>query len=379
MPRLNLIRFAGRASATCAVVLSLVAVAPVNATTFCVNNASTLQADLDTARTNNQDDVIEIQTGSYSVPSGGIQFVAGSNDDDHALEISGGWNASCSSQLQDPLQTVLDGFGVDQVMHLSVLDNTNVTIRLLTFADGYLPPSSDAHGAGLAIDAAGSAYAGTWTIERNAFLLNTANTAAGLDLTVGGGADTARFRVINNLFAYNHAAINEGAAGMVLNGGHGIYVTNNTVVNNMSDGTGISANYQVGGIFLTGTTGILRVIANNNLCDNQGQDLIVLGGTTGFGLLHNNVGSVYGDTPETTEGNISVTPVYQSAGLYQFIPARNSPLVDAGTPPPVFFPNWYLTSDDLAASDRLVGPAVDIGAYENERIFIDGFDPPEAP
>ena len=98
------------------------------------------------------------------------------------------------------------------------------------------------------------------------------------------------------------------------------------------------------------------------------------GDSHAYHLLHNNFANLLGATPTSSNGNISVTPVYQDNGGYAFTPARNSPLVDAGISPPPISPYWYLTSLDLALEDRVVGPAVDIGAYENERIFQNGFD-----
>ena len=75
------------------------------------------------------------------------------------------------------------------------------------------------------------------------------------------------------------------------------------------------------------------------------------------------------------QGNISVEPVFES-GLFNFTPRRTSPLVDAGIAPSGVFTFWYLTDVDLNGVDRVVGSTVDIGAYENERIFTNGFDVP---
>jgi hypothetical protein len=113
-------------------------------------------------------------------------------------------------------------------------------------------------------------------------------------------------------------------------------------------------------------------VTNNNFRDNGGAD--VEQGNSGYDLFlqNNNHQSFDVDASAVLEDNINVEPEYQ-AGLFNYTPVRGSPLVDAGREPQGTL--WYLTDVDLNDSPRMVGAHVDIGAFENERIFDDGFDP----
>ena len=343
------------------------------AATFCVSTSVELQDALTTAAANGEDDVIKVSEGTYAAPTSGFVYFALSlfGRDDRALEISGGWqgrlNNPCQVQVSDALDTVLDGGAAHRVMDIVVQQHSDVNVRLLTFSNGYAPGTS--LGAGLHVATEAGGLAATWTIERNAFINNEAKFGAGLTIAEDAAASTAQVRVINNEFVLNHAHGNAGAAEIGLNGGYGIYVTNNTVLNNASDETSVNAN---GGIYVFGS-GTQRFIANNNLWDNDGADLWVGSSSVGYDLLHNNIGVRIGTVPESSSANIDFAPAYQNAGLFKYIPVRDSPLVDAGVSPRSLNPGWYLTVQDLAASDRTVG-SVDIGAFENERIFVDGFE-----
>ncbi len=350
---------------------------PAVAATFCVYTSTELQNALTTAQTNGEDDVIKITTGTYVAPSGGFSYQAGTIIGDyHALSLSGGWygrfNAPCSQQVQDPLQTVLDGGSAQRVLKIVVREadvNSNVSVRLLTFANG----SSTSLGGGLSLAGVNGDFAGNWTIERNAFLNNQAAHGGGLGIAENNAAATAHVRVINNLFLLNRATGNYGAAQIGLDGGYGIYLTNNTVLNNSTAATGGSA---TGGIYVTGT-GSVRVIVNNNLWGNDDADLWVNSGSSGYSLMHNNIGMLIGSLAGNSAGNISITPEYAdplASFDYDFAPRRDSPLVDAGQSP-TLFSGWYLPSYDLNGGDRTVGQ-VDIGAYEEDLIFAGGFETP---
>ncbi|MGA7296322.1 MAG: hypothetical protein WBW92_02265 [Rhodanobacteraceae bacterium] len=351
---------------TIALALALALAGSVRAATFCVHTSAELQSALQEAKLNGQDDTIRIATGNYPAPSGGFVYWAIEvfDQDDFGLDISGGWvdaiNIPCLLQVQDPLQTVLDGASSEQVMRITVREHGNVSLRLLTLANGMALGS---HGGGLELSS-GSGFSATWTLERVAFISNQSQNGGALYIHQTSAASSARIRLINNLFVLNHATVNSGAAHVVLDGGTGIYATNNTVVDNSTDGI-------VGGLSIGGS-GTVRFIANNNLWDNDGADLEVASGSSGYQLLHNNIGLRLGSTPGQASGNMAVQPEYQS-GLFNYTPTRNSPLVDAGiNPPPINLGYWYLSVRDMAGAVRRIGN-VDIGAFEQDRIFANGF------
>lgn len=344
---------------------------PVVAATFCVSSSTQLANALSTAESNGQDDVIKIKEGNYAAPQGGFKYLtfAGSGDD-FDLEISGGWydlfNFACLGHHDSPFQTLIDGNNTHPGFDVVMRRHSNFTLRTLTIINGDLPNEYD-RGAGLTLFSDEGEITGTWTIESVAFVNNHVRyLGAALDIDAGSTGQ-ARVRLINNLFTLNEAGQGFGAGHVHLNDGNGIFVVNNTIVNNQSDGNGtFGGGLGVGGI----NTPIF--IANNNLWGNNFHDLDVNADPGEYQLLHNNIGIWAGDTPANSAGNISVEPEYQH-GLFNFTPVRNSPLVDAGiNPPPINTGNWYLTDNDLNGASRRVGD-VDIGAYEQDIIFADGF------
>ncbi len=71
-------------------------------------------------------------------------------------------------------------------------------------------------------------------------------------------------------------------------------------------------------------------------------------------------------------GELSVDPQFADCGFLciGFELERGSPLVDAGDDAPA----GGMTATDLAGKPRTIGARVDIGAYENDLLFADGFD-----
>ncbi len=344
--------------------------AALHAATFCVHSSAQFQSALSSAENNNQDDVIKVAEDSYNAPSGGFHYAtfAQPGDDYHDLEISGGWydlfNFACLGHHNTPFQTVLNGSGTGPVMSLIMRAQSNVTVRFLTFTGGN---AGDEAGGGLSLFAGDAGYQADWIVESNAFIANNALFAGGLNASGNQTASTAHLKVANNLFLLNHGTQGSGAAELVLDNAAGIYFTNNTVLANSSDFLGFGAVY-----LATGNAYLL--VANNNFRDNDNDDIYATADGSGYGLLHNNYQSRGGSLPTQSEGNINVDPQYQHGPLFDYTPARNSPLVDAGFSPSPFAP-WHLSDSDLEGAERTVGQ-VDIGAYEEERIFADGFDPP---
>lgn len=348
-----------------ALVLAALAAQPVVADQFCVSTPTQLQAALDLAGSNGEDDHIRVRVGTYTAVHPGFIYAPEAGED-HDIKISGGWMpyilGPCTLQDEQPWATILDGNGSARIMLLEVLPaGVDVRIERLVFLGGnfgsFSPAGLDIH----YLDGA----TGDVTVERNVFLNNTSALAAGLGI-LGRGSTLA---VVNNLFLLNQASSNLPAAYVVNSvGSEGTVVfTNNTVLGNELGDTpseDASAVYLLSGRVLA---------ANNNFWDNAGYDLYC-GGTGNRRLFNNNHESFRLTGTELLMDNISVQPVYQG-GLLNFTPVRGSPLVDAGTEPRGIDPGWYLADADLNGSTRKVGAHVDIGAYENETIFDDGFEP----
>ncbi len=340
------------------------------ATEFCVTNSAQLNAALILARFNGEDDVIRIAAGQYPAPVGGFIYNATvDGGDDRHLTLIGGWTEffgnPCGQLLSEsPFHTVINGGGTERPLQIRVRPNSNVTVRQLTFLNGV-----GGSGAGVYVHPASPSYAAVMVFERNAFINNQSNGSGGGLFTGSTMSGLGRTLLINNLFVANHAASDYGAALVYQNGGLGVWVTNNTIVSN----TVGTANRR-GGLEVGGQTH--RYVYNNNIWGNQYTDLRLSGPngapTTQLSLRNNNIGVRDGSSPNDFGGNINADPQF-GPGLLNFTPLRGSPLVDSGRHPGGGIQVWYLTQRDLNDGQRVVGATVDIGAYENERLFSSGF------
>lgn len=360
----------------------LASATPAPAEEFCATNSLEIDDALTAAAVNGEDDVVKIAAGSYDVGIVSLEYAPAElpNGDDNDLTLIGGYSEffgnPCGQRLvDDPFMTVLDAEGLRRVLRIAAPEHGSVTIRLLTFTGGNPPAGS--YGGGLEITAVDGAR-GTLTIERNVFVDNQARYGGGLSATSGAGG-FGPLRVINNLFVNNHSPLNGNIAAANLSNlddqgftADSIWFTNNTVVSNTADTT---ESFATGGAQLYGPVG--RYVFNNNLWNNTGADLNVYapgGDDHDYQLVSNNFAARIGAEPTNAMNNLSVPPVYEGGGFFDYTPVRSSPLVDAGIDPPPISTSWYLTPYDLHPRDRVIGPAVDIGAYENDRIFANGFE-----
>ncbi|MEE4330196.1 MAG: choice-of-anchor Q domain-containing protein [Wenzhouxiangella sp.] len=361
---------------------------------FCVTNSAELQAALDIAETNGQDDTVRIVQGTYAAPPGGFTFSAPASEDGFSLTVSGGFTSSgppffiCSEPvLKDPELTVLDGGGTRRVMILVLPQEGSVDVRNLSFINGFSADSGGSGGLDLFLPI-GSSFAGTLTVENNIFLLNKANQVGGLNVGGFSGLETVNVRVVNNLFVGNQAnqmqqgpapgaayiavSLPEPRGEIVIDPRPAVSFVHNTVVDNHSIN-------QTGGVFIAGDVTNLYV-ASNNFWNNSGNDLEWFGVGPNRVLRNNNIQqSEFNSLPPTSEGgNISAPPQFLNCGplCVDRIPAPGSPLIDAGYSPlgPPFQP-WSAPSRDLNGEPRVQGSAIDIGAYEGvgDRVFNDRF------
>lgn len=343
---------------------------PAHAAMTCVATPAQLAATLATAAENGQHDDIRLRRGTYqALQPGQFEYIT-NVDEPFDLVVSGDWNSNCTQRGDNPFSTIVDGNGVSRGMKLLANSvDADLEVRLLTFLNGVAPSQGDTSGGGLSIGVTALSQSSVIRVERNVFLFNQASIDGGL-----GASGGAFQQVVNNLFVANTAQ-RTSAVGMQCrhalgsddHPGYGAFA-NNTIVDNEY----LQPDAQTA--YITCRAG--AIVANNNFDGNSGSfDLVFHRGIddTGPFTLRNN--NIHGHTPaDVDEDNIDVVPEYED-GFLSFTPARSSPLVDAGTEPAGALALWYLTDFDLNARPREIGPHVDIGAYENERIFADGFDP----
>lgn len=348
---------AGRALNWLLIAAACVAGQPANAAVFCVNTPGALQNALITAAANGESDEIRILVGNYLVPTSptpGFRFVSSQPG---GLAISGGWGPPvpvgaaprCLSRKDDPKLTIIDG-GL-QVEGLVIQPGPltgNVKVENLTILGG----ASAANGGGMYAAPYDPSWAGTLAIRTVVFRRNQAQAqGGGLYASVPVGS----LLLLNSVFADNTAGGVAGGAELLVNGSDGL-VANNTVVSNLASAAG-------GGLRVAGNASIL--VLNNALYSNSSVD-VQLGGAS-IRLRNNFYNLRNGLPPLEDSDTLSGNPML-GGGTLGLAPLPGSPLIDVGKPAPGGLP-----PRDADGNQRIVGPAVDVGAYE-EQVFANGME-----
>jgi len=167
--------------------LSLPWAVPAQSAEFCVNDAVTLQAALDTAGSNGENDTIRLVQGIYG---GSFSFYA---VEGYAITLLGGYGPGCGSRVIDPSNTALDGGGSVRPLLLSYeLDFGcgDIVLEGITFRNG---DSGTEYGGGLYANAycpsdPGSAF----TVNKCAFINNVSLRGGAAYLLSQSGAGTSR-------------------------------------------------------------------------------------------------------------------------------------------------------------------------------------------
>lgn len=332
--------------------LALALAGPGLAATYCVDTPVELTAAINAAEANGEDDEIRLVGGTYA-SSTAFHF---QSTEAHSIAFVGGHAANCTEPGTEG--STIDG--EQKRRGLIVLNPAGDTVvENLTFVRGL---STNNRGGALRV----TSDAGDVRIDSNVFLANRADDYAGaLAVTVANGS----MRVRNNL-AFANSAADVGAFELVQNAGEA-HVVGNTIVANSSEG-----DFAPGGLYIGGVAHF--VISNNiiwnNLPEKPGPfDVDFLSSAGSHSRYSNDIGVVSnGSVADEVAGELSVDPQFASCGFLciGFEPGRGSPLVDAG----VDAPEGGMTATDLAGKPRTIGPHVDIGAFENDVLFADGFD-----
>ncbi|MGN6519163.1 MAG: choice-of-anchor Q domain-containing protein [Dokdonella sp.] len=330
--------------------------APAMAAVFCVDSEASAQAALDTARTNGQADAVRFVAGVYPLTSG-LDYATGQSGSDHkALVVSGGFNAACTARTGT---TFLDGQEQVQPLRLSFTGADVVSVDHLSLFRG-MTEAGSYYGGNMQVYMFDQAGGAKLTIDAVRFLLGGAEANTGGLYVTGWGSVV----VTNSLFAGNASGYSP-AASINLTGA--LHFTGNTVTANSVEAVDASP-----AMYLHAQGGSHFWLSNNIIWgnDNASQDLSLLSGGI-YDLVSNDIGSYSGAPGAGSGGNVSVDPQFAACGLLCFDKPlkRSSPLVDAGSDAPP----GGLTATDALGVPRVIGVHVDVGAYELDRLFADGF------
>lgn len=342
-----------RTIAACCLASSCLA---TQAAVHCVSNAVQLKNALIDAAVSPGNDEVRIVQGTYlGAAVGGFHHTPVQPGN---LMVSGGWTdggpaglpATCETQVRDPALTVLDGEYQHTALQIYVgTVDADFVVHNLTLSRG----TSMGSGGGLSVYGFEPSWEGDVLLHSLRFIANEASgTGAGLYAAVPHG----QLRVLNAAFVGNVAGFTGGAADIIANGSWHL-VANLTVVGNAAGAPGGSA---------LRVAGSAPALLMNTISWNNDDVDIELGGT-GIRLHHNFYGTRSGNQPAEEAGTLAGNPML-GGGSMNLTPTAGSPLVDYGLPVPGGMP-----SCDVDNNLRMVGPALDVGAFESQ-VFADGYE-----
>ncbi len=341
-----------------AMVLSLIGVHASAATVACITAGDTagLQAALAAAESNNDDDVIELQAGEYSMPIN-LPLSYSATNETHNLTIEGGYGDSmgnpcgASPATPDARQTVLNGGTL--YVHMAGAGSfamRSVTVQNTFSTDPTFPPVY----IGGYID-----FTGTVTIQHAMFLGNASTAKSAVYIFAAMGSLTVQ----DSLFATNETAsatespVHLGSLSTA--GGVCAVITSSTFAGNSS---GVAAGLDV-------YASMCIAVAANDIFWGSPLDAVRFEYPAWTYLANDDLDDLAeaANAAQAT-GVVSLDPMfYPDFSLHDL-----SPLRDMGTPGGFIF---NLEPYDVAGNPRVYGDNPDIGAFEtHDIIFADGFE-----
>jgi len=331
---------------------------------YCVSTAVGIQNALTAAQTNGEDDTVYIKSGSYPLTAG-LTFVS---SEAHAIDIRG---ANDDISVCPPAQaanlagsgTTLDGQLLVRPLYIAN-PNGNASVIGVSFIDGR-PPSGFSGGGLIVTSSSGNVNVQNCTFSGNRV---SGSGASGGAVVAQSGAELS---FAQNLLYLNRGTEIGGALLQRTAAGGIVIAQNNTIVGNITDA--ISA---PGGLAIAGSGTFVTQVIDNIIWNNAAA------GGSDFGIdsanlrYSNDIGIVTAGSPAPSPpsaGDVSVDPDFAPCSgvlCFNFELKRSSPLVDTGTSP------GFTPPTDLAGKPRVIGSTIDIGAFENDTIFDNGFEVP---
>lgn len=341
-------------------VVALIAVSGItHAAVFCATTSAELQAALDSAKNNGEDDTIKIASGIYKpVSVNGFTFYS---SEPHNLSIRGGYRYAqgnpCFLQFNSAELSVVDGEGTKALLRISPGSTADISITSMTFRNG------TKSGIAAPIDLGGSVgYVGKISLERIAVRDNV----SGLSIQA---YNEGSISVRNSLFVDN--VVTDASVVMAFFGTGGTDGSGSLeFVGNTVSGNGVVLQGTFAPVQLSAHSGTIKAY-NNVLCGNAGDDAhIFVDSSVAITLAHNDICSIVTSTVNLIEiANLNVDPGFVGNGDYRL--RGDSLLRDVGDNNPP----GGTGAVDVVGRTRVVFGTVDIGAHElQDSIFSNGFD-----
>ncbi|HEY6941007.1 cadherin repeat domain-containing protein [Dokdonella sp.] len=366
-----------RASLMAALALCLPAFSPVHAAVFCVATGAQLDDALASAATNGHDDDVRIVAGTLTGshwPTGDVrwEYYARSSDLVAALDVSGGWNDACSSQVSTAESTVLDAQskGPALVFHGDTINGDGlggrISLRNLTIAD-----ASDTHldYDGVALDYQGDFPGGGLTMERVVIVgtdvLYTGAGAGGPGRVVRvNQSATGQVKMIGNVIASNIAYVGHSSIVHVACSVDSLCsFNNNSIHDNVAGDDQVPYALSLGGTISAAN----NVVASNFATTIYGGVQAGPYGSRALTLRNNHFETDWFDGEYLEQATTHGSAQWTQVGVYR-TPNAVSPLRDSG----VGNPFGGIGSLDAAGNPRVQHGIVDRGAIEAEPVQNSG-------
>lgn len=223
----------------------------------CVSNNAELFTAIEEAETNNKDDAIKLQQGTYTLPSGSYLAITPSEAEGKMIAIRGGYNdIHCISREEDPTSTIIDSQDAN-----NPAINFNSQITSENSFTAFLLEGVTVKTAGYGYEVEAAADSGDIKLKKNIFNSdNSSNYTGGLSLTNYSGS----IELVDNEVVGTQSALHRGVYISMTDGD--IKITGNDISDNEGENYG-------GGLYIysSGDIDILyNAIIGNRSLDNGG-------------------------------------------------------------------------------------------------------------
>lgn len=339
---------------------------PSHALSTCVGTAQQLHDALATvALSSDINVVIKVRTGTYIQTAGTGNFSAAVTHSNQVVEISGGWsgpNNSCQNKSFDAADTIIVGAATNTALYLSTGNDVSgsvLSVHDLTLANnGYTATGS---GACLMTYVSPNNEAVLERLQMLECLAPNASNAAGYLENTGG------LLTLRSVYVRSSLAKSNGGLSVSTYAGGTTRLSHLSITNTVSTGSDSISS----GLYLANFTNSFTYLSNSVVWGNDPDAATMDLYTFGSGMFLTRVHS--GKRGGTPTSNIS-----PSTGDPGFV-AYNDPhlradslLIDSGVTNPLGGSGTF----DASGLPRVLGDAVDIGAFESELLFANGFQTP---
>lgn len=336
------------------------------ATVLCVATSAQLRSASSQANLTDDDVEIRLRNGVYATGGTRFNFLVRTG---FTTQVSGGWNASCTTQSQNPQATLLDGQLLNTVMFVS----GEQTLPAGSFALSNLGITGGRTNSGPAGCLTISVEFGTPAVILDRLVVSGCDNQFG----AGGGIQlstrTASVIYLRNSLISDSIGTQNGGGGVAVDSAHAsanTFITNNTIVGNRSRQSVAGGFVRTPGSNSAGTVFLRNnAIVGNFNSSGDPDDIEFRSGSAAENQLQNNAFAELFGSNFTASGSVETsTPRFVGAGNYAL--RADSALRNAG----IAVNTILAGTHDLSFSTRFRESSLDIGAYEYEGLLRSGFE-----